>query len=138
MSGTFGYELDLCRLSQEEKEEIKEQIKTFHKYAALIQSGDMYRLGNPGQEEVAAWAFVSEDKSEVLLNLFILQTHGNMPVSYIRLSGLEEGRMYKEESSGKVYPANALMEAGIPILAPMGDFQAEQMYFRRVEESAGS
>ncbi len=132
MSGTFGYELDLCRLSSEEKEEIKEQIRTFHKHAGLIQNGDFYRLGNPCQDEVAAWAFVSEDRSEMLLNLLMLQTHGNMPVSYIRLNGLEAGKMYQEESTGNVYPADALMEAGLPIMAPMGDFQAEQMYFRRV------
>ncbi len=132
MSETFGYELDLCRLSSEEKEEIKEQIRTFHKHAGLIQNGDFYRLGNPCQDEVAAWAFVSEDRSEMLLNLLMLQTHGNMPVSYIRLNGLEAGKMYKEESTGNVYPADALMEAGLPIMAPMGDFQAEQMYFRRV------
>lgn len=35
MAGSFGYELDLNLLSDGEKEEVKEQIKTFKKYYNL-------------------------------------------------------------------------------------------------------
>lgn len=134
MSGTFGYELDLRRLTEEEKEEIKEQIRTFHRHAALIRDGDFYRLGDPYEEETAAWAFVSEEKSEVLLHLLTLQLHGNMTPSYIRLKGLERGAVYREETTGKVYPADALTQIGLPVPVMPGDFQAAQMYFVKIEE----
>ena len=37
--GTFGYELDLNKLSSGEKEEIRGQIKEYKKYARLVQQG---------------------------------------------------------------------------------------------------
>lgn len=44
MAGTFGYELNPALLSDEEKEEIREQIKTFKKYEMLINEGTYWRL----------------------------------------------------------------------------------------------
>ncbi len=133
MSGVFGYELDLCKLTEEEKEEIRDQIRKYHQYAFLLQNGDFYRLSNPFTEEAAAWEMVSEDKSEALVQVVMLQIHGNMPTLYIRLKGLERGKLYREEESGKVYPADILMEAGLPILAEPGDFQGMRMHFVRVD-----
>ena len=47
MSGTFGYELNLMKLSEEEKQEIREQIAEYKSYAPIIQNGLYYRLSNP-------------------------------------------------------------------------------------------
>lgn len=131
MSGTFGYELDLGKLSEEEKDEIREQIQVYHKYGSLIQSGLYYRLTNPTDRdaEVGAWAFVSEDQSEVLLNAVMLQMHGNMTNNYVRLKGLKSGSLYQNTENGTVYPAEALMEVGIPLPIEPGDYQAYQMHF---------
>lgn len=134
MAGTFGYELDLGALSQEEKSEIREQVKEYHKYAPLIQNGLYYRLMNPYEEETGAWAFVSKDKKEVLLNVVMLAIHGNMTVNYIKLQGLDADAFYIEEISGKIYSGAALMEAGIPMPVEQGEYRAYQMYFKRTEE----
>ena len=53
MAGTFGYELNPSLLSDEEKEEIREQIKTFKKYEMLINEGTYWRLTSPFEDEVA-------------------------------------------------------------------------------------
>lgn len=131
MSGSFGYELDLGKLTSDEKEEIKRQINDFHRYADLIQNGDYYRLSNPFQDEVAAWEMVSEDKSECLLSAVMLEIHGNMPTNYIRLRELEYGCMYQDEESGKVYPSELLTEVGIPLPADNTSFQSFRMHFVR-------
>ena len=47
MSGNFGYELDITKLSDEEKEMIKEQIKNYKEIRETIQFGDYYRLSSP-------------------------------------------------------------------------------------------
>ncbi len=48
MSGTFGYELDLLKLSEEEKDRRSEsQSQNTAKYAPLIQNGRYYRLTDP-------------------------------------------------------------------------------------------
>ncbi len=131
MAGTFGYELDLGKLGSEEKEEIRRQIRDYHKYADLIQNGTYYRLTNPFEDETGAWEFVSEDRSEVLLNIVMLEMHGNMTASYVRLQGLDENAVYQDQESGKIYSGAALMDAGIPILASMSEYQAMQIYLVR-------
>ena len=133
MAGTFGYELDPEKLTEEEKEEIRVQVKTYHQYAPLIQDGLYYRLSNPFESEVGAWEFVSEDASEVLLNVVMLEVHGNMTVNYVKLKGLESGKMYQDQESGRVYPADALMQVGIPLPVEMGEYQAYQMHFIKAE-----
>ena len=101
MAGTFGYELDPQKLSEEEKEEIKKQILEYRKYADLIQEGLYYRLTNPFTENVGAWAFVSEDRTRVLFSAVAFLPHGNMPVQYIRFKGLREGCSYVDQASGQ-------------------------------------
>lgn len=133
MAGSFGYELDPKKLSDEEKYEIREQISEYKKYASLVQNGLYYRLTNPFEREVGAWEFISEDASEVLVNAVMLEVHGNMTVNYIRLKGLTAGCMYQEEKSGKIYPSDALMETGIPLPVEMGEYHAYQMYFTRLK-----
>lgn len=133
MAGTFGYELNPEKLTEEEKEEIRVQVKTYHQYAPLIQDGLYYRLTNPFESEVGAWEFVSEDASEVLLNVVMLEVHGNMTVNYVKLKGLESGKMYQDQESGRVYPADALMQVGIPLPVELGEYQAYQMHFIKAE-----
>lgn len=131
MSGTFGYELDLGKLSEEEKQDIRAQIKEYKKYAPLILNGRYFRLTDPVKEEVGAWEFVSRDASEALVCAVMLEIHGNMTTNFIRVKGLQSGCMYREQESGKVYPAEALMEAGIPLPVQQGQYLAYQMHFIR-------
>ncbi len=132
MSGTFGYELNPEKLSEQEKEEIRAQIARRAEVAELIHSGKYYRLTNPFDGEAAAWEFVSDDRSEVLLNVVNLEIHGNRPVTYIRMQGLESGSSYRDEESGRIYPADALMEMGLPMPAPFGDYGSLQVRFTKI------
>ena len=133
MAGTFGYELDLQVLNENAKQKIRSQIQNYHKYAELIQKGEYYRLSDPFCDEIAAWAFVSEDQKEVLLNVVMLETHGNMPVNYVRLRGLCSDMIYENEQTAKRYSGGALMEAGIPMPVESGEYLAYQIYLRAVE-----
>ena len=70
MAGTFGYELDPLKLSEEEKDQIREQIRTFKGYYDLIQQGEYYRLTNPFVDEVYnAWELARADGSEALVSV---------------------------------------------------------------------
>lgn len=132
MSGTFGYELNLMKLSEEEKQEIREQIAEYKSYAPIIQNGLYYRLSNPTTEEICAWEFVHTDEKEqskVLLNIVIQVIHGNMTVNYVKLQGLEETAVYREEKSGKRYTGAALMYGGMPLPIEPGEYQAYQYCF---------
>ncbi len=130
MTGAFGYELSLSRLSAEEKGEIREQIRQYKEFEPLISTGDYYRLSNPFEDDCAAWMFVSADRKHILLHVVILENHGNMTVNYVRLKELLPDAVYEEAASGKCYCGSALMQAGIPIPVEMGDYRAYQFVFR--------
>ncbi len=138
MSGTFGYEMNPAKLSDAEKREIRRQILKRNKYAKLIHTGDYYRLTSPYLKDrhegadVAAWEIASEDGGEVLLNAVILQIHCNRPVSYVKLRGLTSGALYKDSENGNVYPADALMEIGLPMPVKMGEYLAYQWHLERI------
>lgn len=132
MSGTFGYELNLMKLSEEEKQEIREQIAEYKSYASIIQNGLYYRLSDPTTGEICAWEFVHTDEKEqskVLLNIVMQVIHGNMTVNYVKLQGLEETAVYREEKSGKRYTGAALMYGGMPLPIEPGEYQAYQYCF---------
>ena len=129
MAGSFGYELDLNLLSEEEKEEVKQQIEDYKKYWNLIHNGTYYRLHNPlTNHEFAAWEFTSEDKNECLLNIVTLTTHANAPVNYVKCKGLHPDKMYRNEKDNQIYNGNALMHAGLPIAIEPGEYRGIQIH----------
>ena len=129
MAGSFGYELDLNLLSEEEKEEVKQQIEDYKKYWNLIHNGTYYRLHNPlTNHEFAAWEFTSEDKNECLLNIVTLTTHANAPVNYVKCKGLHPDKMYRNEKDNQIYNGNALMYAGLPIEIEPGEYRGIQIH----------
>ena len=46
LAGTFGYELDVTKLSEEDRAMIPEQVALYHKYNDLVRSGDYYRIAS--------------------------------------------------------------------------------------------
>ena len=134
MAGSFGYELNLGLLSEEEKEAVKVQIRDYKKYWDLIQNGTYYRLHTPGEDtEAAAWCFVSGNQKEALLNVVSLDSHCNNPVTYVRCRGLKPDGRYRLEGSDRIYGGSVLMEAGIPVPVFTEEYRAWQMHFVEAE-----
>lgn len=132
MAGSFGYELDLNKITEEEKACVREQIQDYHKYWNLIHNGEYYRLTSPFEQETAAWLFVAESGEEALLNMVALEAHGNPVTSYVRLKGLDGKAMYQDEATGQIYPGAGLMGAGIPVPAADGEYHAWQMHLVKI------
>lgn len=130
MTGAFGYELSPEKLTEEEKEEVKAQIQKYRRLEELVRTGDMYRLSNPFRDAFASWMFVSEEKDRVLLCIVMMEIHGNMTVSYVKLRGLLPDVLYAEKESGRCYYGSALMEAGLPVPVEMGEYRAYQYEFQ--------
>lgn len=132
MSGTFGYELDLEKLSDDEKEEIKAQIEDFKKYYWLIQEGIYYRLSDEQMEKYyTSWEFVSENQQEVLVNLVVSHVQANGLFPFVKLRGLDPQGLYVEEKTGRKYRGIALMEGGYSFGLIQGDYPAVQLHFVR-------
>ncbi|MFW5669136.1 MAG: alpha-galactosidase, partial [Acetivibrio ethanolgignens] len=130
MAGTFGYELDLNLISEEEKEFVKQQIKDYKRFWSLINQGLYYRLTSPlNYPEFMAWEFVALDGREALLNVVTLATHCNGAPNYIRMKGLLLEGIYELEGTGRSYSGSALMNGGVLVPFMTDEYQAWQAHF---------
>ena len=135
--GSFGYELDPNRLSEETCNLIRKQVEDYHKYYELIHTGDLYRLISPQEKSAdqapsCAWEFVSEDKTKVLVT-YVTILASNNPYRMLKLRGLDENKRYKEEVSGAIYSGMALMKMGLNITdKPHDDGSSFTLYFTQV------
>lgn len=130
MVGTFGYELDVTRIPQEDRDAIPAQIEEFNKFNKLVRTGDHYRIGNMFEDNTwDAWEFVAKDKSEALLEYVQVLKEPSVFLHRVRLAGLEKGCYYRHEETGKVYSAEVLMNSGFDIPSLWGDFQSYIAHF---------
>ena len=133
MAGTFGFELDPKKLSAGEKAEVRREIAAFREDAPLVQNGLYYRLSDPTRELCCAWAFVSEDGKRCLLSAVLQSRHGNMPAQYVKLRGLSPCARYRVRETGIVLPADALMDAGLPLPLELGEYESVVWHLERIE-----
>ena len=111
--GTFGYELDPNKFTDEDREIVKHQVGEYHKYYDIIHKGDLYRLISPHENHWrAAWMFVSPDKSEALLTCVVMRKPEDRRF-YLKLRGIDSGKYYVDDESGEVYSGALLMNAGL-------------------------
>ena len=132
--GTFGYELDLNTLSEEEQLIVKEQIRFMKKYRHLIQNGIFYRLKSPFEGTDAAWMVVSPDQKTALAAYFRMVQPVNAGYSRIRLQGLHPQYIYRISDREYSCYGDELMNAGLILSdyangvrsskVPQGDGQA--------------
>ena len=113
MCGTFGYELDPRKLTDDEKAEVKQQIADYRKYHRLVREGDFYRLVSPTENDFyCAWEFVSPDKTEAMMTAVVMR-QPETRYCVQRLRGLDPKTYYQDEETGTVYSGAMLMNAGL-------------------------
>ena len=134
-AGTFGYELDLMKMSEEEKKTAREQILKYKEMEHLVQSGDYYRLVNPFENNNhVLWQFVSKDKKETVVCGVRLHSEANPYIYLFYPQGLDADLHYEDIATGKVYTGAALMKAGLPLPLTTGDYQPIRFTFKAVEK----
>lgn len=121
MAGSFGYELDLNQLSEEEKTVVAKQVTHYKEYQSLIYNGDYYRLANPFEDGMSAWSWISEDKKTILVQGVLFRAKPNVLRKTLRLMGLETKKNYKIAGTEEVYTGVALMSGGVLLQRAVGD-----------------
>ena len=114
--GTFGYEMDLNRLTAEEQEEVKRQTAFMKKYRSVLQFGSFYRLESPFEGNVTAWMSVSGDRKTAVVGWYRTLNGINMGYTRVKLRGLEPDSVYRVSADGVLrgeYYGDELMNVGL-------------------------
>ena len=131
MQGSFGYELDLSKLSEEDKAEARRQITVYNENWELFQSGSYYRLNSPMENhDYTAWSYVSKDQRKASLSVIYTDLHGNPKPVRVKLKGLKKDASY--DVGGTVYTGAALMRGGLLIPKPACNYDSYMVCIREI------
>ena len=111
--GTFGYELDLGKLSAEEIAEVKDEIAFMKEYREIFQFGTFYRLQSPFEHNVMAWMCVSGDQKTAIVGWYRTLNRVNDRFARVRLAGLLPDTLYEDSRSGTRCYGDELMHYGL-------------------------
>ena len=143
MAGTFGYELDLNKMTEEEKVEVKRQIEVFKQYYDLISDGSYFRLTSPQDNNCVVWEMAAKDASKALISAVYQHVQTNCAAKFVYPRGLcsdasyevsltdlkgdKKDRMQKQELTGA-----ALMRGGLRLPGADSDYAAWQIYLKKL------
>ena len=145
LAGTFGYELDVTRIPEADRNMIPAQVKMYHSYSDLVRNGDYYRLLSADTDRKwDAWQVVSTDKSEALVTVVKVLGEANVKSKRLKLKGLAADKKYKiaaydmsmadeNPESVQILGGDSLMYAGINIGGLHGDFTGRLIHIIEAE-----
>ncbi|WP_415331265.1 alpha-galactosidase [Clostridium perfringens] len=122
MAGNFGYELDITKLNEEEKEELKQQISLYKEIRETVQFGTLYRLKSPFNSNEVAWMMISEDKNEVVVSYVRQWALVNERFSNLKLTALDKDSEYEIIGEDIILSGDELMYIGLNIPELQGDY----------------
>ena len=133
MSGNFGYELDITKLPESEKEIIKEQVKLYKEIRETIQFGKCYRLSSPFENNDVAWMFISKDCEEIIVSFVRTLAKPNSKFISLKLVGLDESTKYEILGENIIVGGDELMNIGLNVPELKGDYQAKMWRLNKVK-----
>ncbi|MGG1399176.1 alpha-galactosidase [Bacillus salipaludis] len=133
MAGNLGFELNIDKLTREDKKLVAEQIKQYHKIKELVCFGDLYRLINPFAGTDSAWMYVSEDKIKAVLFYFKTMASPNPPFQRVKLRGLDAKKSYKLNNGNREYFGSELMQVGLNLPLIKNDFSSYLFYIEATQ-----
>lgn len=134
LPGCFGYELDLEKLTAEEKSLVRKQLAEYRELGPVFRDGDYYRLASYSQNHTHdALMSVTKDKSKAVV--IAVQVTSRIPGRSLRLplAGLVADRLYRERESGIVRSGAGWMHGGILLPAAQGDYLSTLIVLEQAE-----
>lgn len=129
MLGNLGYELDLHALSDEELNEIGQEIETYKSIRHTVQFGDYYRLKKT--TNTYAYNYVNEDKSQVVFTFVKILSQPEAPLLHVKLKGLDKKALYYSKELDACFYGDELMNIGLTIPHVQKDYFSVQYIFHK-------
>lgn len=130
---SFGYELDVTKLSDEEKQAVKAQIAAYNAEERLVVEGDFYRLANSREDGLWAVCQVNKDKTFArvtgMYGLVLENNRGKL----LKIHGLADEKTYLLQEFGLQLSGKALRTAGLVLPQQFRDFETFRLHLQQVK-----
>ncbi len=122
LAGTFGYELDVTKIPEADRNMIPDQVAMYHKYNDLVREGEYYRIASYSSNHLYdAWMVKATDDSEILVTYVNVNRVSNFKDRFLHLQGLKADAVYVDEETKQEYSGDTLMYAGLRVTHLWGD-----------------
>lgn len=114
MMGKMGYDIVVSHLSEQDLKFSQEAVKTYNSFKDVVWKGDLFRLVNPHEHDLASLMFVNEQKNKAVMFNYLTGNRFELTATPkpIRLKGLDPTKKYRIKEVN-VYPGtqNSLKDA---------------------------
>ncbi|MEY9965814.1 alpha-galactosidase [Streptacidiphilus sp. MAP12-16] len=132
MSGLLGLGGDLNEWSPEELKEAEGYVSEYKTIRHLVQHGVLHRLRAPQTHAVTAVQYSSADAGEAVVFGWLQQPRFGRPQPPLRLAALDPAARYREQRTGAVHHGATLLERGLDLPLPAGDWSSAVVHLVRV------
>ena len=130
LAGTFGYELDITRIPEEDRAMIPAQTDMCRKYQPLIQRGDYYRLASwSDQKPWDCYEVAAKDGREALVTWVQVLSSPSVHSHAVCLKGLDPEAVYQLEGTEETWYGEELMNCGYLFTPVQKDFTSRLLHF---------
>ncbi len=116
MCGTYGFEINLLEVPQEELDIMAKEIEVFKDIRDTIHKGDLYRLSSPFEGPNACFEYVLPDKSRAVAVYVTAMGRANATTRRLRFQGLDPDAIYIDPYSGREFGGDTLMNIGLTVV----------------------
>lgn len=135
LAGTFGYELDITKLSEEEKEKAVVFNQEYHRYNDLIREGEYYRVASYRENgRYDCWQVVDKERGQCLVTYVQVRFESERKSVSLKLSGLDPQARYRLDGTEEIYSGEMLMNAGYLQKMIFGDYGSRLLYFTAIQD----
>lgn len=124
MMGNFGYELDLGKLTDDERSDIKKQIAYYKEIQHIVQFGDMHRLCEVAKPGLIAVEYISKDRQQVVVFVCRPAVTANSPNSKLKLKSLKPNMKYSLREKEQEFDSDYLMGIGLDVKLNSQDYSS--------------
>ena len=133
LAGTFGYELDITKIPEKDRQQIPAQTAMYHKYNDLIRRGDYSRIASFLENgNYDCYQVTSKDQKEALVTYVQVLSRPNFHSRRVRLKGLAPEKQYRIEETGEIFGGDVLMQAGLLVTPLWGDYRSKLIHLTEV------
>lgn len=125
--GKLGFDIVASKLNPDDKIFCKQAISNYNSFKDIVWHGDMFRLVNPHENNIAALMYVNPEKSKAIVFNYLVNNRFNITATErpVVLNGLNPKKKYSVKEinlfpgvsstidSNQIYSGDFLMKAGI-------------------------
>ena len=111
--GTYGYEMNPNKLTEEERADLKTIAEVYHRYhKSVFEEGTLYHLINPYQTNYMSMECVSKDQSTAIAVVMNRKKELDR-FRFLKLRGLDKNARYHNDYEDAVHTGEYYMNVGV-------------------------